>query len=123
MPVSRTCKMLGMILEKEVAQDSCRVIKEKLEKFPHGYPGEIRTARTDLNHLRNSADMLQEIMTKDPGDFFITGVEVVNENQLEFDVSWLRVLSDEAVDQLYIVPAYIVSGKDRELIAFHAKLG
>ncbi len=100
MPISRTCKMQGIVLEKDVAQESYRIIKEKLELHPHGLPGEIRTLPTDRSYRLGVMEMINSLLVNEPGDFIITGVELLNGNQLQFDVSWLIVLGDEAVNQL-----------------------
>lgn len=119
-----TCKMQGIVLAKEVAQESCRIIKEALSEKGggRGLPGEIRTGSPEIKRGQSVQDYTLSLLVRMPANFFITGVEIINDCQLEFEVQWYMEMSDEAINQLYIVPVYISDQDTRTLIAFHARV-
>lgn len=121
MCTSNIFKIRGIVLGPDEAKISLAAIRKKMNETP-ALIGELRTAGWEES--RSSLSRMNDAITIGT-DFKVVAVNIVNDNQLEFDVKFYVPISEEAIQQLYIVPVYVTQEthqKDRQFISIHARV-
>lgn len=118
MSFSETFKIRGDVLEKNRVEASLNIIQEALRNG--SLVGEIRTGN-NLEILSAGAKLKRLLSVEEPS-FVVDDVEKIN-NQLEFSVRFFIDISQEAVDQLTMVPLYLVNeaGDPSDFILVYAR--
>lgn len=120
MSTSNIFKIRGIVLTTEEAEASLAAIRKKMNEQTV-IVGELRTAGWEES--RSSLSRMNDAITIGT-DFRVYGVEIVNGNQLEFDVKFYVPISEDAIQLLYMVPVYLVQDthrKDRQFVSIHAR--
>lgn len=114
-------KIRGIVLTTEEAQISLAAIRKVMNE-KKVIVGELKPATTEEN--KRPWEVMNDALTNGT-DFRVIDVNIVNGNQLEFDVKFYVQISEEAIELLYMVPTYIsrdTHRKDRQFVSIQARV-